>query len=113
MPTMKPNFDAALDLSHHGTRVEAKGPLHWNDTKSKCEIKVTIVQGPITAEVKATGTSNEYDTSKKEWDADARTEGAQFAPGTASAMGVVKLRDKNEPQPEPWVQQVELRSSGN
>jgi hypothetical protein len=110
MPTMKPNFNSPLDLTHGRTRVEAEGPLHWNDTQSKCKIDVTIVQGAV----KATGESNEYDTDKPDWEAEARTRhDAQLAPGAAVALGVVKLEDEDEEQPDPWVQPVTLRDAPN
>jgi hypothetical protein len=107
---MKPNFDSPLDLTHDRRRVDAKGPLHWNDTNSKCTIDVTIFQGSVIAK----GTSNDYDTNEPDWEAEARTQdNIRLAPGAAVAVGVVTLEDEDEEPPDPWSQPVTLRDAPN
>jgi hypothetical protein len=103
---MRPNFDSPLDLHHGNTRVDAKGPLNWDDTTGNCHISVRITQTVNGAEVVATGRSGGYDDDDPTWDAEARTNGAQLQPGTAHAAGVAELEDDDDIR---WEEDVELR----
>src|SRR4051794_9734203 len=89
--SMRPNFETPLDLYHGNTRVDAKGPLNWNGTKGNCRIKVEIKQRINDQDVVATGDSGGYDDKNVDWDAEARTTGAELQPGSASAHGVATL----------------------
>jgi hypothetical protein len=109
---MKPNFDPTLELTHNGTRVEAKGPLDWETAEGHCRVEATIVQGAPGAQVRAVGRSGNYDESKTVWDAHADTNGGALQPGGATALGVLTLEtDDGDVFVITWPQQVELQSA--
>ncbi len=109
--SMKPNFNPSLTLRGGNTEVAAGGPLAWTDPGGRCTIEVTITQRLDSGEVVARGKSEEYVSPAPTWDAVARIDHPDrfLRPGPATAWGKVRVSGGPAPQPDEWMNTIELR----
>ena len=109
--SMKPNFNPSLTLRGGNTEVAAGGPLGWTDPGRRCTIEVTITQRLDSGEVVARGESEEYVSPAPTWDAVARIDHPDrfLRPGPARAWGKVRVSGGPAPQPDEWMNTIELR----
>jgi hypothetical protein len=92
---MKANFQDQLKIAASGRKLEACGPLDWNDLSGPQNVNKVIVTVTITqAGVLAEGTSGELDNAVQEWMIDLRPgPGQKFQPGPAQASGTLTVTD--------------------
>ena len=109
--SMKPNFNPSLTLRGGNTEVAAGGPLEWTDPGGRCTIEVTITQRLDSGEVVARGESEEYVSPAPTWDAVAAstTPTGSCGRGPAMAWGKVRVSGGPAPQPDEWMNTIELR----
>ena len=103
------NFDPRLGLSDDRTRVNARGPLHWDTdpiaTRIRIEITITDDDGHSAYGVDL--------FAKADWPNDwrlvARTQyGETMTEGGASALGIVTRVEPRPGTPWQWTQRVTL-----
>ena len=109
--SMKPNFNPSLTLRGGNTEVAAGGPLEWTDPAGRCTIEVTITQHLGSGAVVARGESEEYVSPAPAWDAVARIDHPDrfLRPGPAMAWGKVRVSGGPTPEPDEWMNTIELR----
>lgn len=92
---MKARFDDQMKISAAGRKLQACGPLDWNDpggpqNANKITVTVTITQGGVTA----TKTSGEFARPTAEWMVDLRPgPGQKFGVGPAQATGTLTVTE--------------------
>jgi hypothetical protein len=107
---MKANFYPQLTLTDRRRRVEAAGPLNWDEIPA--EIGRLAVVAVITQDgVRGRGMSREYrrEDGEREWWCEVNVEfGDEFRPGPAPCAGTLFATRPEGVSPWPWPGDPEL-----
>jgi hypothetical protein len=107
---VKANFYPQLTMRDGRRRVDASGPLNWDEIPE--DVARVAVVAVITQDgVRGRGTSREYrrDDSDREWWCEIEVErGDAFAPGPAPCAGTLYATGPEGPAPWPWLGDPEL-----
>src|SRR3954469_4138095 len=107
---MKANFYPQLTLKDERRKIEAAGPLNWNEVPP--EIGRLAIVAVVTQDgVRGCGTSREYrrEDGEREWWCEVEVEsGVAFAPGPAPSAGSLYATRPAGLSPWPWPADPEL-----
>lgn len=107
---MKANFYPELTMREARRKVDASGPLNWDEIPA--EVARVAVVAVITQDgVRGRGASREYrrDDHEREWWCEIEVEsGGAFAPGPAPCAGTLYATGPDGIAPWPWLGDPEL-----
>jgi hypothetical protein len=107
---MKANFYPQLTLRDRRRKVDAAGPLNWDEIPAEVE-RLMIVAVVTQGSVHGRSTSREYKRSdaEPEWWCEVRAEnGGSFAAGPAPCAGTLYITRPDGITPWPWPDDPEL-----
>jgi hypothetical protein len=107
---VKANFYPQLTMRDEGRRVDASGPLNWDEIPADVA-RVAVVAVITQDSVRGRGASREYrrDDADREWWCEVEVEsGDTFVPGPAPCAGTLYPTGGDGALPWPWVGDPEL-----
>jgi len=107
---MRANFYPQLTLGDGLRKVDAAGPLNWEEIPAAVE-RVTVIAVINQNGVHGRSTSREYNREdrEREWWCEVRADhGADFAPGPATCAGTLYVTRPDGVEPWPWPGDPEL-----
>jgi hypothetical protein len=108
--SVKANFYPQLTLKDRRRKVDAGGPLNWEEIPAEVR-RLAIVAVVTQGRVQGRGTSREYrrEDHEREWWCEVEAEsGAAFAPGPAPCAGTLHTIRPDGVAPWPWPADPEL-----
>jgi hypothetical protein len=107
---MRANFYPELTLRQGGRKVDASGPLNWDEIPAEVA-RVAVVAVIRQGGARGRGTSREYrrEDHDREWWCEVEIEsGDAFAPGPAPCAGTLYATGPDGLTPWPWLGDPEL-----
>jgi hypothetical protein len=107
---MKANFYPQLTLNDDRRKVDAGGPLNWDEIPTEVE-RLEVIAVINQNGVRGRSTSREYkrQDDEREWWCEVRAErGGAFAPGPAPCAGTLVYTRPDGIEPWPWPGDPEL-----
>jgi hypothetical protein len=107
---MKANFYPELPMRDRGRKVDASGPLNWDEIPPEVA-RIAIVAVVTQSGVRGRGSSREYrrEDHEREWWCEVEVEGDDgFAAGPAPCAGTLYATAPGGLAPWPWVGDPEL-----
>jgi hypothetical protein len=107
---MRANFYPQLTLGDDLRKVDAAGPLNWDEIPAEVE-RLTVIAVINQNGVHGRSTSREYkrEDREREWWCEVRADrGADFAPGPATCAGTLFVTRPDGLEPWPWPGDPEL-----
>jgi hypothetical protein len=107
---VKANFYPQLTMRDERRKVDASGPLNWDEIPPPVS-RVAVIAVITQDGVRGRGTSREYrrDDHDREWWCEIEVErGNAFSPGPAPCAGTLYATGPDGPAPWPWLGDPEL-----